>query len=486
MKDFVGEGYNQMKVLEIIRRHIDDADDKHMGDLVDVLDFTSSIVKPKLDATVDEIQNTIKGIHGGFIPPGKGGSPTRGSVSTLPTGRNFYSIDPGTVPSKAAWEVGIQLGDKLVERYIADEGEIPQTAVIVVYGGETMKTSGDDIAEALYLMGIRPYWLENSDKVIGLEAIPLEELKRPRIDVTLRISGLFRDTFPNLIELVEDAVLLAAGLDEREEDNYIKKNINREIDELIENGSSLKTAQEEAGMRIFSDPPGTYGAGVEQLINSKNWEDYTDLGNVYTLWGGYAYGKKMHGQQVTEVFSRRLSKAQITIKNESSMEIDMLESDDFYNYHGGLIAAVRTKSGHKPRSYCGDSSDPAKVKLNDVREQSAKIMRSRILNPKWFNGLTEHGYKGAQEISGMMDFVFGWDATSDVIEDWMYEKISENFLFNEERREWINSVNPWAVQNMTERLLEAYQRGMWDAKGESIEKLKGLYMEIEGDIEEFM
>lgn len=349
-----------------------------------------------------------------------------------------------------------------------------------------MKTCGDDIAEILYLMGIKPKWMENSDKVIGLEVIPIEELKRPRIDVTLRVSRLFRDTFPNIIEMIEDAVNLAAGLDEGEDDNYIRRNFIREVNNLVENGTDAETAQEEAGMRIFSDPPGTYGAGVDKLINSKNWDDYEDLGNVYTLWGGYAYGKRIHGRRVTEVFARRLSQAQISIKNESSMEIDMLESDDFYNYHGGLIAAIRAKSGEKPRSYCGNTADPSRVKMNDAREEAAKIMRSRILNPKWFEGLRPHGYKGAQEISAMVDFVFGWDATSDIIEDWMYEKISENYLFNNERREWIKSVNPWAIHNMVERLLEAQQRGMWNAKEESLKKLRNLYISIEGDLEERM
>lgn len=455
------------------------------ADLELVLTFVRDILLDKLAATSDEMTHLIKGVNGAFVPPGGSGAPTRGKVSILPTGRNFYAIDPAAVPTRAAWEVGKQLGQKMIDRYWQDEKCFPESTVIVVYAGETMKTSGDDLAEIYYLLGVKPKWLENSDRVIGLEVIPVSELGRPRVDVTLRISGLFRDTFPNLIESVEEAVNLVASLDESDADNFVKRNFQNEMRELIKNGASPETAQEEAGMRIFSDPPGTYGAGVNQLILSKNWEDYTDLGKIYTFWGGHAYGKKVHGKQVTEVFARRLAKAQITIKNESSMEIDMLESDDFYNYHGGLIAAVRTASGQKPHSYCGDSSDPMRVELSSVKEQAARIMRSRILNPKWFDGLKAHGYKGAQEISGMVDFVFGWDATSDIVEDWMYEKISENFLFNEERREWIKSVNPWAIQNMTERLLEAAQRGLWEAKDESLQKLRAMYMEIEGDLEAF-
>ena len=485
VRDYLQNKDDSDAISDHIKKYFKTADPADLVDLKTVFEFMKSTLMPKLKATTDEMTHLVKGVNGEFVPPGGSGAPTRGRVSILPTGRNFYAIDPAAVPTRAAWEVGKQLGQKMIDCYLEDEKCYPENMVIVVYAGETMKTSGDDIAEVYYLLGVKPKWLENSDRMIGLEVIPTSELGRPRVDVTLRISGLFRDTFPNLIESVEEAVNLVASLDESDEENFIKRNFQKEVRELIQNGASIETAQEEAGMRIFSDPPGTYGAGVTQLINSKNWEDFTDLGNIYTFWGGHAYGKKVHGKRVTEVFARRLSKAQITIKNESSMEIDMLESDDFYNYHGGLIAAVRTASGQKPHSYCGDSSDPARVALNNVKEQTAKIMRSRILNPKWFDGMKEHGYKGAQEISGMVDFVFGWDATADIVEDWMYEKISENFLFNDERREWIKDVNPWAIQNMTERLLEAAQRGMWEANPESLEKLRAIYMEIEGDLENY-
>ncbi|MDK2937425.1 MAG: cobaltochelatase CobN [Eubacteriaceae bacterium] len=481
--DFYESGWDSTSTQAILVAN--NLKDRENAAIKQVFKFIEESVEPKVKRTTEEMEHLVKGINGQFVPPGGSGAPTRGKVSILPTGRNFYAIDPSAIPTRAAWQVGKQLGDQLIERYKKDKGEFPKTVAIVVYGGETMKTSGDDLAQILYLIGIRPKWLENSDKVIGLEVIPVKKLGRPRVDVTLRISGLFRDTFPNMIELVEEAINLAASQDESYEENFIKMNFEEEIRELIANGASIESAQEDAGMRIFSDPPGTYGAGVTQLINSKNWDSYTDLGEIYSFWGGNAYGKKFHGKKAVETFKRRLSKTQITVKNESSMEIDMLESDDFYNYHGGLIAGVRTASGQKPESYCGDTSDPLRVKMNTTKEQTAKIMRSRILNPKWFNGLKEHGYKGAQEISGMVDFVFGWDATSDIVEDWMYEKISENFLFNEERREWINSVNPWAIHAMTERLLEAAQREMWDAKEETLDKLKAIYMEIEGDIEEY-
>ncbi|MBU5592670.1 cobaltochelatase subunit CobN [Clostridium sp. MSJ-4] len=483
IRKFHKANYKEEAIKDIINEYFEHEDNTE--ELMNTLSFASKVVTNKLNNTTDEIKYFIEGVKGNFVPPGGGGSPTRGKVSILPTGRNFYSIDPTAVPTKASWQVGKQLGEKLLQRYLKEEGKYPETVVLVVYAGETMKTCGDDIAEALYLMGIKPKWLESTDKVIGLEVIPLEELKRPRIDVTLRITGLFRDTFPNIIELIEEGVNIASALEgESAEDNYIRKNIFKEVKELVGNGMSFEEAEEQASMRIFGCPPGTYGAGVSNLINSKNWKDINDLGDVYALWGGHAYGSKLHGKKVKEVFQRRLKEAQVTVKNESSMEIDMLDSDDFYNYHGGLIAAIRANSGKAPRSYSGNSSDPERTKIKDINEETARIMRSRILNPKWFEGLKKHGYKGAQEISKMVDIAFGWDATSQVIEDWMYEKISETYLFHDEKREWIKSVNPWAVHSMVERLLEAHQRGMWNAKKESVDKLRQLYLDIEGDIEE--
>ena len=447
------------------------------------LNFACTMLKPKLEATTGELKYFIEGVKGRFVPPGGSGSPTRGRADILPTGRNFYTIDPAAIPTKAAWGVGIQLANRLLERYWQDEGKYPESIVLVVYAGDTMKTCGDDVAEALYLMGIRPKWLLNTDRVMGLEAISQEELKRPRIDVTLRITGLFRDTFPNLIELLEAAVNLAAGLDEAPDINYLRRHVLQEIQEFIGDGMSMAQAREEAGLRIFGCPPGTYGAGVDILINSRNWQNGNDLGSVYTFWSGHAYGKKAHGRKAQDVFARRLAVADVSVKNETSVETDMLDNDDFYNYFGGLIAAVKTHKGMAPRAYCGDSSDPARTRVKDVREETARVMRARILNPKWFDGLRSHGYKGAQEIAAMVDYVFGWGATTEGIEDWMYSRISASYLFNAERREWIRDVNPWALYSIAERLLEAAQRGMWQAAVEDLGRLRELLLELEGTIE---
>lgn len=452
--------------------------------LKECLSFVCSFIKPRVMKITDEIENFIGGIHGRFVPPGPSGAPTRGNAGILPTGRNFYSVDPGAMPSRSSWEIGKTLGNQLIERYIKDEGKYPESVSVLVYATEAMRTYGDDIAEALYLLGVRPVWLGNTDRVIGIEVIPMEELGRPRIDVTLRITGLFRDAFPNLIERVEDAVNLVASLDEPEDINFIKKHVDEEVAELLKQGIDLEQAYEYSLIRVFGDAPGAYGAGVNNVVESKKWNDVTDLGKVYTTWGCHAYGKKLHGEKLPEVFALRMKKVNVAVKNESTREFDMLDSDDFYNYFGGMVAAITTHSGSQKPAYVPSTSDTDHVETLTLHEEASRVMRARVNNPKWIEGLKRHGYRGAKQISAMVDFTFGWDATTNVIDDWMYDCIAERYAFNKENSDWMREVNPWALRNVAERLLEAYQRRMWNASEESVDKLKKIYMEIEGDLEE--
>jgi cobaltochelatase CobN len=457
----------------------------HMGNEIDSLcRYICETLYPALKQTTDEMAFFLKGVRGEFISPGPSGNPSRGNAQILPTGRNFYAIDPGAIPTRSAWRMGQTLAQQLVDAELLEKGQYPESVAIVVYAGETMKTCGDDLAEMLSLLGVQPVWLGNTDRVIGLDVIPLETLGRPRIDVTLRISGLFRDTFPNLIERIEDAVNLVAALDEPDEMNYLRKHVNEEIADMVSSGITGDDAYVRASARVFGCPPGTYGAGVDTLIYSKKWASQEDLGNIFMTWSGHAYGRHVHGAAWRDQFARRLSKTTVTVKNESSVEIDMLDSDDFFNYHGGLIAATQTASGEKPRSYSTNTADSDHVETLELNAETARIMRARINNPKWLEGLEKHGYKGAQEISAMVDIIFGWDATSENIENWMYDEITKNFVLNEETRQWINEVNPWAMHAMSERLLEASQRGMWEASDEMLQQLRDVYMEVEGGIEE--
>ncbi|MFA8433375.1 MAG: cobaltochelatase subunit CobN [Marinifilaceae bacterium] len=453
------------------------------GKLEEVLHFICEEVVPRLLQTTDELKWLVDGVNGRMVDPGPGGCPSRGNALILPSGRNFYSINPQAVPTRASWEVGKRMADDLLERYRKDEGKLPEGIAIVMYAGDVMKTYGDDIAEILYLMGVKPVWLGNTQQVSGLELIPLEELQRPRIDVTCRISGLFRDTFPNLIELLDDAVNLVAVQDEDIEMNYIRKHVLEDVEEMKNKGVDPEIAEQEALLRVFGCPPGTYGGGVDILVNSKKWESNEDLATISTTWSCHAYGRKVHGEKRPDLYGQRLAKTDATVKNEVSKESDIYDIDDEFIYHGGMIAATQKFSGKKPRSYYGNSADPMRTEIASVQEETARVVRARILNPKWIEGLKEHGYKGAQDVAYMMENVFGWDATADVVEDWMYEQITEHYLLNEENRKWLEEANKWAAHKMTERLLEAIQRGMWDAKEEYREQLVNLYLQTEGNIE---
>ncbi|MCG8309234.1 MAG: cobaltochelatase subunit CobN, partial [Cytophagales bacterium] len=447
------------------------------------LQFMVREVKCRIDRLTEELDVAIRGCFGHFVPPGPGGCPTRGNALILPSGRNFYAVDPATLPTRASWDVGKRMANDLLKRHLDDEGKYPESIAIVLYSGDQMKTNGDDIAEILCLMGVRPLWLGNTSRVSGLEVISLEELSRPRIDVTCRISGLFRDTFPNLIEMLDDAVNMVAALEEPNDKNYIRKHVQEETEAWMAKGICKEVAEQESTLRVFGCPPGTYGGGVDILIDSKKWETDEDLADISVNWSSHAYGNNVHGEKRPDLYTRRLSKTEVTVKNEISIESDIYDIDDEFIYHGGMRAAVKKHSGKTPRSYYGNSADPERTRIADIREETARVVRARIINPRWIEGLKRHGFKGAQDVSYTLDNVFGWDATADVIEDWMYEEMSAHFLFDDENRKWMDEVNPHATHHIVERLLEAAQRGMWDAKKETLKRLRQLFLECEGNLE---
>jgi cobaltochelatase CobN len=448
------------------------------------LSYVGAFLAPALASTTDEITYTTAASSASYIPPGPSGSITRGMADILPTGRNFFSVDPRSVPTVASWQVGVALGDTLLNRYLKEEGKYPESVGIIIWATDTMKTRGDDIAEILYLMGVKPVWEQSSGRVVGVEAIPLETLKRPRVDVTIRMSGLFRDTFPNVVHLIDDAVLLVAALKESPEQNFIAKHVDTEVAQSVANGVDIDTAREEAYYRIFGDRPGAYGCGVSEAIDAKNWKEQKDLSDIFVTWGSYAYSRKNYGRQVPEQFKARLSKINVTVKNQDSREYDILDGDDWYDSHGGMINAVKVLGGKAPRSFCGDSSDPDRVKAVSTTEETCHVFRSRLLNPKYIQSMVKHGYQGAADLSRTMDFVFGWDATVEAVEDWMYEDLAEKYVLDKQMQEWLKEVNPYALQNMVERLLEAISRGMWNASEEMKKELQRLYLSVEGLLEE--
>ena len=330
---------------------------------------------------------------------------------------------------------------------------------------------------------MRPIWSSNGGAVAGLEVIPVSELGRPRIDVTMRISGLFRDSFPNLVEMIDDAIERISELDESEEDNYLIAHLRKDITDSIAEGMDPLTAKRKARVRIFGDPPGNYGGGVDTLIGSSQWGDRSELAEAYVEWGGYAYGKDMKGDDLKDFFRKRMSEVDVTVKNHESRELDAFDNDDDYVFLGGMNATVEVCKGEKPVSVMGDSSDPSNPKLRTLAEEGKFIYRSRVLNPKWLEGLKKHGYRGVQEVTNLVEFSFGWDSTSDIMEDWMYQSVTDKFVLNGENRQWIEENNPDALRQITSRLLEAVERGMWDADDDTVEALKSIFLDNESSLE---
>lgn len=479
-KDFAEESINEVNSL----KWVSESNFEFTQKLNVICNYICKILYPNLLKTQDEMENILRAFEGEYIEPGPSGAPSSGGADLLPTGRNFYGIDPRTLPTQAAWEIGKTLGDQVINRFIEEEGRYPENIGIVLWSGSNMRSHGQCVAEFLYLLGVKPIYQSGSLKVKGLEVIPLKDLKRPRIDVTARISGLFRDSMPSVMELLDQAVLLVAGLDEDYNDNYVKKHIENDSKELQESGLEAKEAWRQAAFRIFGDEQGVYGAGVAALLGTKNWETIDDIADVYVRWGAHAYGGEARGKFLPQQFRKRMGSLDITIKNEDNHETNMLSSDDYNAYHGGMIAAVRSIKGSAPRSYCGDSTDRSRVIMHSVQEEAKRIFRSEAINPKFIEGMMKHGYKGAADMSNYIAHSYQWDATSAVMEDWMYEKYAEKYVFDKKVQDWMREVNPWALQRMTEILLEANMRGLWNAKTETLNKLQSLYLNIEGELEE--
>ena len=445
-----------------------------------ILGFACRELAPNLARASDEIDNLLSGLSGGYISAGPSGSPTRGMAHILPTGRNFYSVDPRSVPSQSAWRVGGQLALEVLARYQRETGAYPESVAISIWGTSAMRTHGDDVAQILALLGMRPVWRPENRQVSGIEVIPLTELKRPRIDVTTRISGFFRDAFPQLIDLIDDAVNAVIALDEPLSQNFVRKHYLAELGELIGAGLTDTVAQQRAAYRIFGAKPGSYGAGILPLIQEKNWQTDADFAESYVNWGGYAYGRGEQGSDEREAFRTRLSGVQIALHNQDNREHDIFDSDDYLQFHGGMIATIRALTGQQPRHYFGDSHDPSRAQVRDLKEETLRVFRSRVVNPKWLASIQRHGYKGGLELTATVDYLFGYDATAQVMDDWMYEQVADTYALDPDMQRFLEAANPWAQNAIAERLLEAANRGMWvEPKPETLDALQAVYLQSE-------
>ncbi|ELF6206646.1 cobaltochelatase subunit CobN [Pseudomonas putida] len=439
----------------------------------DVVQALREAVAPSLDACgTAEMSGLLAALAGRFVPAGPSGAPSRGRLDVLPTGRNFYTVDVRNLPTTTAWRLGFASASLILERHLQDHGDHLRQLGLSVWGTATMRTGGDDIAQAMALMGVRPVWATGSQRVDDFEILPLSLLDRPRVDVTLRVSGFFRDAFGNLIRLFDAAVQAVAALDEPDDLNPLAARVRSERATLQAQGVDAEQAARQAGWRVFGAKPGAYGAGVQNAIDGRLWHSRDDLAEVYLNHGGYAYGGSDDGTPARTQFAQRLAKVQAVLQNQDNHEHDLLDSNDYYQFQGGMLAASETLSGAPVASYHGDHSQADRPRIRTLKEELNRVIRARALNPKWIDGVKRHGYKGAFEIAATVDNLFAFDATTHLIDDHHYQGLADAYVLDPATRDFMREHNPEALRDLTERLLEAQQRGLWQAPGDYREALE--------------
>ncbi len=441
-----------------------------------VLEQLAQTIRPVVAACGGtELTGLLTGLDGRFVNPGPSGAPSRGRIDVLPTGRNFYSVDTRTVPTPAAWQLGWVSAQLLVETYAQEHGDWPRAMALSAWGTSNMRTGGDDIAQALALIGVQPTWDTASRRIAGFEVMPVSVLDRPRVDITLRVSGFFRDAFPSLIDLFDSAVQAVAGqTDESAHDNPIADRIAKEARTLTAQGLDATAARRQASWRVFGSKPGAYGAGLQALIDERGWHERADLARAYVAWGGYAYGvgtgsgsEQGYGVAAHETFSCRLGAVEAVVHNQDNREHDLLDSDDYYQFEGGLAAAVSHEAGHDPTVYHNDHSRPFAPQVRTLEAEIARVVRARVINPKWISGVMRHGYRGAFEMAATVDYLFAFAATAGVVRDDQFDRVFAAYLGNGEVLAFLKENNPAALREMAERLREAIDRDLWRARSNS-------------------
>ncbi|MPS68447.1 MAG: cobaltochelatase subunit CobN [Novosphingobium sp.] len=455
--------------LELLAAEMVDTPSGNLGsETAAVLDAIRTDLAPRIDLCGPrEAEALLAGLNGRFVLPGPSGAPTRGRPDVLPTGRNFYSVDTRAVPTAVAWELGRKSADLLVEDYLQREGEYPKAMALSAWGTANMRTGGDDIAQALALMGVRPRWDWASGRVVGFEVMTVAEIGRPRVDVTLRVSGFFRDAFPEQIDLIDSAARAVMALDEPLGDNPAAERHRAETAKLVEDGEAETQATRRAGVRVFGSKPGAYGAGLQAMIDEKIWHERSDLADVYLDWGSYAYGGGVEGDAERGLFAARLASVDAVVQNQDNREHDLLDSDDYYQFEGGIAAAVEHLKGRAPISYHNDHSRPERPVVRTLEDEIGRIVRGRVTNPKWIAGVMRHGYKGAFEIAASVDYLFAFAATTHAVKDHHFDAVHAAFIEDEAVRDFMAKANPAALRETAARLAEALERGLWKPRSNS-------------------
>jgi len=421
-----------------------------------------------------ELDGLVKGLDGRFVPPGPSGAPSRGRPDVLPTGRNFFSLDSRAVPTQAAWQLGWKSAALLVEAYAQEHGAYPRTLALSAWGTANMRTGGDDVAQGLALMGVRPRWEEKTGRVLGFEILPTTVLDRPRVDVTLRVSGFFRDAFPNLIDLFDSAARAVAALDEDASANPLAARVAADRAALEAQGHAPAEAARRAGYRVFGSKPGAYGAGLQALIDEGFWRTEGELAEAYLAWGGFAYGAGAQGDAESALFRTRLGAVEAVVQNQDNREHDLLDSDDYYQFEGGLAAAVRHLSGAAPAVYHNDHSRPETPRIRRLEDEIGRIVHARAANPKWIKGVMRHGYKGGFEIAATVDYLFAFAATARAVKDHHFDALYDAYLGDVEVRRFLADHNPDALKEIEARMAEAIERGLWRPKRNRVREMLGV------------
>jgi cobaltochelatase CobN len=424
-------------------------------------------ISQRIDAT-EEMDALLHGFNGGFIPPGPSGLITGGKIEVLPTGRNLFSLDPSTIPSKAAWMVGMRLAESTLTKFIEENGRMPENIAMYWMPSDIAWADGEQMAQMLWLIGVKPIWTGGS--VTSFKVIPLEELGRPRIDLTVRVAGTTRDCFYNRIELLDQALRDVSARDEPPEMNYLRKH----------------AMKEGYHPHIYSSQPGTYGDGITLAIYASAWKKPQNLSDIFIDWNGYSYGKGVFGENAHKSLVFQLQTVDLTFNKTPTDEYDLLSCCCYFGTHGGMTNAAKEISGKNVPAYFGDTRERDSIHVRSLADEVRRVVRTKLLNPKWIEGMKRHGYKGAGDISKRVGRVYGWEATTQEVDDWIFDDITKTFIMDEENRKFFEENNPWAMEEMARRLIEAEQRGLWKADPEVLDALKSTYLEIEGWMEERM
>lgn len=471
-------GFDDSRVSEILSDVLDSDD----AEIKNTMHYICTTLVPNIRRMDDEMDSLVHALDGRYIIPGPPGAISRGDVDALPTGRNIYGIDPDMIPSRTAWNNGVKMADAMIERYVDEKGMYPHDIGFVIWATDTMKTGGDDVAYILWLMGVRPIWQENGH-IDDLEVVGTEELGRPRIDVSIRITGLFRDSFPNLIRLFNRAVELVADLDESDDENYIRSNLRNDIAEQMSQGLDRIKAEELCRIRVFGGMSGSYGGGVNHAIEAHNWKDVYDLAKIYTSWGGHGFSIQGEEIKMESVFNKMFSRIDVGIKNMPDRQMDVFTGDDVYAYLGGMNALARANGNDDVTLYVGDGSDPERPRIRTASEECRHVFRSKTLNPKFIEGLRKNGFSGVTVIAHLSEYMLGWDATSNTVDDWMYKGLFESYLMDDENREWMMTSNPYSTMEILNNLMEAVERGLWDVDEDTYSEMKKMFLDLESRIE---